>query len=103
MTEPPKLVEKAMNGLNATWNSDKQQAMAWSLSRSRGGLHKVHVHYARVTARDSIGHVKKSLFGEFCSDVHGGSVGRVRFFMQKLWVLNVALVTFFLGFFFPSF
>ena len=86
MTEPPKLVEKAMKGLNATWNSVKQRAMAWCLSRSRGGL--LYVHYARVTARDSIGHVKKCLFGNFGSDVQGGSVGRALSFMQFNAILH---------------
>ena len=35
------------------------------------------VHYARTTARDSIGHVKKCLFGNASSDVQGSSVGSV--------------------------
>ena len=59
--------------------------MAWSLSQSRGGLH--NVHYA-----DSIGHVKKCLFGNFGSNVQGGSVGRVSVFAVGS---NLALVTFF--------
>ena len=79
MTEPSKLIEKAIGGLNATWNRVKQQAMAWSLSQSCGGLHNAH-----VTACDFIGHVEKSLFGKFRSDVHGGSVGRVSVFHVKV-------------------
>ena len=95
MTEPPKLVEKAMKGLNATWNSVKQRAMAWSLSRSCGGFH-INVHYAHVTACDSIGHVKKCLFENICSYVQGGSVGRESVFHMKDVDSNLTLVTFFL-------
>ena len=98
MTEPPKLVEKAMKGLNATWNSVKQRAMAWCLSRSCGGL--LYVHYARVTARDSIGHVKKCFFGNVGSNVQGGSVGRASVFHARDVGSNLALVIFFSHFFF---
>ena len=50
--------------LNATWNSVKQRALAWSLSRSHGRSHgSLHnIHYTRVTARDSIEHAKKSFW-----------------------------------------
>ena len=62
MTESSKLVEKAIRRLIATCNSVKQR-MAWSLSRSRGCLH--NIHYARVTARDSIGHAERGLLEMF--------------------------------------
>ena len=78
MTEPSTL---AIGRLNATWNSVKQRALAWSLSRSLGGFH--NVHYARVTARDSIEHAKKCLFGRFQGDVHGGSVCKASVFHAK--------------------
>ena len=62
-----------------------------------------HVHVI-VTARDSIGHVKMCLFGNFRSDVHGGSVSRASFFHAEDMVSNLALVMhFFLLIFFPSF
>ena len=63
----------------------------------RGGL--LYVHYACVTARDSIGHVKKCLFGYFRSNVHAGSVGRAAVFHARGVGSNFALVTFFLVFF----
>ena len=43
----------------------------------------IYIHYAHVTACDSIEHVKKCLFGNFGSDVQGGSVGRVSVFRAK--------------------
>ena len=74
--------------------------MAWSLSHLVAAcMH--NVHYAHVTACDSIGlgHVKKCLFGNFGSDVQGGPVGRASIFHAKNVGLNLALVTFFLVFF----
>ena len=67
-----------MGRLNTTWNSVKQRALAWSVSRSHGGLH--NIHYAHETTRDSIEHVKKCLFGKF----HGGSIGRASVFYAKV-------------------
>ena len=93
MTEPSTLVLKAIGRLNATWNSVKQRALAWSLSQSHGGLH--NVNYARMTACDSIEHAKKCLFGKFHGDVHGGSVGRASVFHAKVAGSNLTLVTFF--------
>ena len=52
-----------------------------------------------MTAHDSIGHVEKCLFGNFCSDVHGGSVGRASVFQAKVVGLNLDLVTFFSSFY----
>ena len=72
--------------------------MAWSLSRSRSHLH--NIYYAHVTAHDSVGHVKKCLFGKFSSDVHGGSVGRASVFHVKVVGSNLALVTLKIFFFF---
>ena len=67
--------------------------MAWSLSQSLGSLHMVH--YTHVTAHDSTGHVEKGLFGKFCSNVHGGSVGRASVLHAKVVVLNLILAPFF--------
>ena len=65
--------------------------MAWSLSRSRnydsGHLH--NVHYASMTARNFIGHVKSHRY------VHGGSVGTASDFHPKAMDSNLNLVTFF--------
>ena len=63
------------------------------------------VHYARVTARHSIGHVKKSLFRNTGSDVQGGSVGRASVFHSKDLEdegSSLTLVTFFFFFFLLS-
>ena len=74
--------------------------MAWSLSRSRGRLHNVHY----VHARDSIGHVKKCLYGKYSSDIHGGSVDRASFFHAEDVGSNFSLIIFFfLKFFFLLF
>ena len=90
MIEPSKLVEKAIGRLNATWNSVKRPGV---FLRSLGGLY--NIHYARVTAHDFIEHVKKSLFGKFYTDVHGGSVGKASIFHAKVVGSNLVLVTFF--------
>ena len=37
-----------------------------------------------MTARNSIEHAKKCLFGKFRGDVHGGSVGRASVFHAKV-------------------
>ena len=55
----------------------------------------VHYAHTRVTAHDSIGHVKRAFFGKFYSYVHGGSVGRVSAFHARAVGLNLELVTFF--------
>ena len=47
-----------------------------------------------MTARDSIEHAKKCLFGKFHGDVHGGSVGRASVFHVKVSGSNLTLVTF---------
>ena len=65
-----------------------------------------YVHYARVTARDSIGHVKKCFFGNVGSSVQGGSVGRASVFHAKDVKdvgSNFTLITFFFLVFFPFF
>ena len=51
-----------------------------------------------MTACDSIGlgHVKICFFGNFGSDVQGGSVGRASVFHAKDMGSNLVLVTFFL-------
>ena len=53
-----------------------------------------NVHYAHVTARDSIGlgHVKKCLFGNFGSDVKVAQLVEHPFFFDVC--LDLALVTF---------
>ena len=79
--------------LNATWNCVKHRTLAWSLSRSHGSLHNVH-----VTAHDSIEHV---IFEGFCCGVHGGSVGRASVFRAEDVVSNLALVTSFFFFLIP--
>ena len=53
--------------------------------------------HVSTAARDSIGHVKKCLFGTF---VEGGSVGRASVFHAKDVGWNLALVNFFSRFFF---
>ena len=109
MTDPSKLVEKAIRRLNAIWNSVNQRDMAWSLCRSCGygcgRLRIVLVHYAhaRVTARDSIGHVnvKRAFFGRFVVIFMVDQLVEHLPFMQELWVLTSSWSLFF-SFFFLS-
>ena len=62
MTEPFKLVKKAIGRLDASWNSVKQQIIAWSLSQSLLVTCIVFNVCVRVTEHDSIEHVKKGFF-----------------------------------------
>ena len=64
MTKPCKLVEKTIRMLNASWNSAKKRAKAWSLSHDRPIGPRPSWPIARcvrVIARDSIG-LEKGLF-----------------------------------------
>ena len=56
-----------------------------------------------MTARDSIGHVERGLFGKSYSNVHGGSVSRVSVFHAKVMGSNLDLVLISLYYFFSSF